>query len=141
MLFRKLRCIELSWPPWKSSLSQFANTFETVPNLFSANVLELKRRRTTIHSIRQRHVHPEHPGYEHTLGESASRSLTLLKVTQDYVKQRGSKCRHLHKDNEMLRPVSRHYVGEFQQRIEPQTISARKWRPALAATSKWRKEA
>ena len=35
------------------------------------------------------------------------------KWPKDYVKQRRSKCRHLHKDNEMLRPVSWHYVGGF----------------------------
>lgn len=46
-------------------------------------------------------------------------SLALLNVTQDYVKQRRGKWRHLHKDNEMLRPMSWHYVGEFKQRIGP----------------------
>lgn len=52
-------------------------------------------------------------------------SVALHKVTpEDYVKQSLGKCRHLHKDNEMLRPVSWHYVGAFTQRIEPQTVSA-----------------
>lgn len=54
-----------------------------------------------------------------TVWEFDSSSLALLKVTQDYVKQRCGKCRHLHKDNEMLRLMSRHYVGEFKQRIKP----------------------
>lgn len=67
---------------------------------------------------------PEYPNYELAVWEFGSSSLALLKVTRDYVKQRRGKWRHPHKDNEMLRPMSRHYVGEFQQRIEPQTISA-----------------
>lgn len=69
------------------------------------------------HNSGQLHLHehkglPEFPAYVNTLWEFASHSrLTLLKVTQDYVKQRRSKCRHLGKDNEMLCPMSWHYGG------------------------------